>query len=136
PSASSANLYYMQEHYGVLPSGTANPEIGFALLWYMGNFYDPPVPVDEWYSEKDPNYKNIPYHKRYYGMLSNLFENANQIVLPDPYKGVPNLEALYKEMCPQIFKDGMPLSQAMEEYIPRMQRALDALVMEAVPDPD
>nr|MDD6335793.1 extracellular solute-binding protein [bacterium] len=134
PSSAVTNLGYMYPDYAVLLQGAAHPEIGYALLWYMGASYKPYLPIDGRNIQGTIEYKNIPNVNRFYEEVFSKLDNE-RIVFPDPYKGVPGLEALYKEMCQRIFKDGMPLSRAMEVYVPHMQRALDALVMEAAPDP-
>nr|MDD6335767.1 hypothetical protein [bacterium] len=134
PSCEISHPYYVSDYYSVLLKGAPHPEIGFALLWYIGNFAPADEDLDTWF-ERDANLKDKQHLKRYYQAMESMLEHADQIICPDICEGIPGLPEALGGLYIDMFGKGMPLSQAMEEYIPRMQRALDALVMEAVPDP-
>nr|MDD6335005.1 hypothetical protein [bacterium] len=133
------------ERYAVLPmyymigKNCPNPEVGFAWLWYRGNYYEDarlgalgrnPYVDDEGklrvkeFSDELEAVQDA--------LIGRIMENG-QLVPVSPYKGYPGVAPLFNQFCNDVFKGNLSLKAAVDVYEPKMEAKLLAFVSETVP---
>nr|MDD6335006.1 hypothetical protein [bacterium] len=126
--AASPDLYCVSEEYFMIGKNAPNPDIGYAFLWYLGNTV-PEANAGRIDFDVNPFFERYEHAKKLYAMFDRKLEHSDQMVVPN-IGGIPGMAEMFHQMCDDLYRYGMGMTEALDLYEQRMQKILDAFVQE------
>nr|MDD6336464.1 hypothetical protein [bacterium] len=133
PSSKQPVQFCVWDSYYMIGAGSPNPEIGYAWLWYIGNFCPEPYsPFQDYQSGNLP--EALQHTQVVFDLFENLLEYNEQLVAPGAMLSIDGVKRAFEQLYGAMFEGKMSYAQAVESYGPAMRRALEQFEMQAVPD--
>nr|MDD6335478.1 hypothetical protein [bacterium] len=128
PSDTAQAEFCIRESYYMIGANSPNPDVGFAWLWYCGNYYtQQDSSILSWPEELAATLFNG-HTQKMVDMFEEALKTGDQLVVTTNLSAFPGLREHFTQCISQLMEGKQGLDELLNQYEPRMQSCIDAVV--------